>query len=397
MVRIWEHGLFRLTALEELGVHLIFRGVPSDAGGPDYQDAILALWGRLLVQGDVEFHVRSSDWYHHGHHLQSRYNRVVLHVVWHHDSGQTVRQDGQTVPVLVLEDAATVESPAGRAQPALLVHPCAERFRQLDASTLLKAVRAAAWTRFDARIERLAAEADAVGADQAAYSSLLEAMGYASNRETFRALAEAAPYAWIMTQPATRRGSILLEAAGLIPPTGWNLPSRLRPESWRLTRLRPGNHPSTRILAVADLLDRFPLRLSDAWVDLVLGARSPAQLREALMVSRDGQHLLGKGRVDEVAVSVVLPLVAALVPDRTQARDLFARYPSPPRTRWTRTMLTLLTEAGHKIAVRRAPVHQGLHALYLNHCRNGNRSSCPVCACTNGQEETSQNWRGTGC
>src|SRR5919199_844755 len=102
IVDIWERQAFDDGALRGLGLGGGFRGVPSDAGGPDYQDAILAWDEREVISGDVEFHARSSDWYRHGHDRDPRYNRVVLHVVWSDDVEGTTRADGRRVPTLAV-------------------------------------------------------------------------------------------------------------------------------------------------------------------------------------------------------------------------------------------------------------------------------------------------------
>src|SRR5437016_1360763 len=62
---------------------LVYVGRPGGPQGPDVHDAVLqfAVEQGGQVVGDVEFHVRCSDWYRHGHHADVRYNNVVLHVV----------------------------------------------------------------------------------------------------------------------------------------------------------------------------------------------------------------------------------------------------------------------------------------------------------------------------
>jgi hypothetical protein len=53
----------------------------------------------------VEFHVRASDWWTHGHDCDPRYNHVILHVVLIYDECRpTRRQDGVTIPVCSLND-----------------------------------------------------------------------------------------------------------------------------------------------------------------------------------------------------------------------------------------------------------------------------------------------------
>src|SRR5215210_3308201 len=84
---------------------VVYRGRWTYNFGPDFQGALIA-FGAELRQGDVELHLRASDWQAHGHHLNPAYNAVILHVVLEDDrrAGPTVcrRQDGATVPTLVL-------------------------------------------------------------------------------------------------------------------------------------------------------------------------------------------------------------------------------------------------------------------------------------------------------
>ncbi len=382
VVSLWERQAFDPAALGSLQLSVIFRGLPSDAGGPDYQDVLLAWQDREVIAGDVEFHVESADWYTHGHHLDPHYNRVVLHVVWRDDGQATTRENGGIVPVLALERHTTnvlVRDSPVSAQ-ALLPHACVARFRRLTTENLQTRIRQAGMTRFQERAGLFAADMTYMPADQVAYTALFESLGYASNREACRQLADLAPYAWLMSVEPAERAKTLLQAAGFLTQGTARPPARMKPEAWRLARIRPGNHPAIRIEGMAHLLNRLGAPLAERLVDLVLDARRPVQLRAGLVTSTAGRPLIGAGRANEMACSAVLPLVAALVPDATRPPDLFATYPSPPHTRWTRSMLNLLAQAGHgDIKSRTAADHQGLHHLYHRFCRREDARGCPVC------------------
>lgn len=56
----------------------------SDGHGPDFQEASIRIGSTLWV-GDVEVHLRSSDWYKHQHAGDARYQRLILHVVYEQD------------------------------------------------------------------------------------------------------------------------------------------------------------------------------------------------------------------------------------------------------------------------------------------------------------------------
>lgn len=53
--------------------------------GPDFLDVALLLDG-LVIVGDAEFHLKSSDWNLHKHSDDKRYDRVILHLVFEDNS-----------------------------------------------------------------------------------------------------------------------------------------------------------------------------------------------------------------------------------------------------------------------------------------------------------------------
>jgi hypothetical protein len=381
---VWERQAFDRSALDDLGLTVIFRGLPSDAGGPDYQQAVLAEAGRSVLTGDVEFHVLTSDWYRHGHHRDARYNRVALHVVWRDDLGITERADGASVTILavgahVSEDVMTdpVERSAG-----LLPHPCVASFKAISTASLRAAIRELGLVRFQERADAFSADVSVQGADQVVYTGLMEALGYASNRDVFRALADAVPFAWLGALAPELRGPALLDAAGLGPPCVVPPPARLPAGSWRLARIRPTNHPARRLEGIAELLQALGSSPAESLARAVHRARSPAEVRR-LMMTRDG--LIGAGRASEVAISVVLPFVSGLPGSRESAERLFLRFPPAPSNRWTRVMQSMFAEAGHDLSPGSAAEHQGMHHLYHRHCRYERFAGCPVCGAERSQ------------
>jgi hypothetical protein len=331
-----------------------------------------------VIAGDVEFHAITSDWYRHGHHRDLRYNRVILHVVWTDDIGITEREDGSNVPILALQSSVS-SSVLSRHQPpdSLLPHPCIASFANLSTATLRAAVRQLGVARLQEKADRFSSDMAVQSADQVLYGALFEALGYASNRDVFRRLADALPYAWLASLDPADWAPVLLDAAGLGPPCGLPVPARLSESSWRLARIRPTNHPVRRLRGVAALLQSFVPSPADAAVRIVTESRRPADLRRALM-TQDG--LIGSGRADEIAISVVLPFVAARVPSLHLADGLFLSFPAAPSNRWTRAVWRMLAEAGHDLVPKNAAEHQGMHHLYHRHCRHERHRGCAICA-----------------
>lgn len=383
---IWERQAFDRSVLAVLGFSVVFRGLPSDAGGPDYQDAMIAVRDAQVVTGDVEFHVRSSDWYRHGHHRDRRYDSVVLHVVWSDDCQGTRCANGAVVPVLPLNRAGgELSVREGVRQGMLHRDPCTLAFSRLSTREVRARVRGAGVARFNQRTARFESDLSVESADQVIYAALLEGLGYASNREAFLELAAIVPFALLQNVPECERAATLLEASGLVPPAAWPPPARLSASAWRLARLRPGNHPVTRIRGISAVLNGLGRSLSANLSDMVANAARPSVLRSALTARTDKSSFIGAGRADELAVSAVLPFVAALDTGSRRAFDLFMRFSSPPANRWTRHMMGQLESAGHTLSRLSAPEHQGLHHLYHSFCRTGATSQCPACGLENGE------------
>lgn len=70
--------------------------------GPDFFNAQITI-GNQKWAGNVEIHIKSSDWYLHHHEKDSRYENIILHVVWEHDT-EIFRNDNTEIPVLELKN-----------------------------------------------------------------------------------------------------------------------------------------------------------------------------------------------------------------------------------------------------------------------------------------------------
>lgn len=69
--------------------------------GPDFFNAQIAIDHQKWA-GNIEIHIKSSDWYVHHHEKDDNYNNVILHVVWEHDT-PIFRKDNSEIAVLELK------------------------------------------------------------------------------------------------------------------------------------------------------------------------------------------------------------------------------------------------------------------------------------------------------
>ena len=70
--------------------------------GPDFFNAKIRIDHQIWA-GNIEIHLKSSDWYAHQHENDSAYDNVILHVVWE-DDVEIYRKDNSIIPSLSLKD-----------------------------------------------------------------------------------------------------------------------------------------------------------------------------------------------------------------------------------------------------------------------------------------------------
>lgn len=93
------HGR-QLTSTANEAINIKAPGVPNQYSGPDFFNAKIEIDTQIWV-GNVEIHLKSSDWYVHHHQTDSNYDNVILHVVWEDDVA-VFRKDGSVIPTLEL-------------------------------------------------------------------------------------------------------------------------------------------------------------------------------------------------------------------------------------------------------------------------------------------------------
>ncbi len=106
---LWQNLHFSQCGLQTTcgkDIRIIHPGYRNDGDGADYRLSRIRLGGMLFC-GDVELHKSASEWYRHGHQRDSRYERVILHVVIRDDLNRrnVLASDGNRIPTVEMHSS----------------------------------------------------------------------------------------------------------------------------------------------------------------------------------------------------------------------------------------------------------------------------------------------------
>ncbi|WP_419495229.1 DUF2851 family protein [Chryseobacterium bernardetii] len=101
---LWNYKVFKYFDFKDIEgnpVEIIEFGKWNKDAGPDFLDSKIKING-LVLAGNIELHIRSSDWIFHNHSQDPNYQNIILHVVFQHDIEISQLSD-QKVPTLELK------------------------------------------------------------------------------------------------------------------------------------------------------------------------------------------------------------------------------------------------------------------------------------------------------
>lgn len=426
IAHIWQHKL--VTELATDGgeqVHVIHPGRNSNTPGCDFRDAVFVINGRATT-GNVEIHVRSSQWHSHGHHRDPKYNSIVLHVVWQHDS-QTpeLLQNGQAVPTVCL--GSFLSSTLEELNDRLNLYNnyltfCPEVGRHSNIERLNKLLTAAGEKRFASKTSLLRKAMIEEDAGQVLYRSICRALGYTQNAEPCEKLANKLPISIldeIKSEPDSTRQALVLGTAGLLPSQRhrsvkdgetakleniWqsnHIEKTMNETEWCFFRVRPDNLPTRRLIALSYLISRHdktgllqgilglarksPRRYGHRWLENSMSIESRGYWAKHLdfgIALHRNSALIGREKAAAIILNTILPFACAwggLNSDqqlKTKAAAIYQQYPGTgdnELTHYMKQQLRLNPESRLS-----ACQQQGLIHIFKTCCRHRNCTECTV-------------------
>jgi len=370
---------------------LIYAGRPGGSYGPDIRDVILSFTthhpetdhaaanpAAEFIIGDVEIHIRATDWVAHQHHTDMRYNNVVLHIVLMCDNTQpTQRQDGTVIPTCSLNDVFPTTHGYRHTE-----WPCHHVLAQLHEAERTSLFMLAGMQRFEMKAQVFseilsnAQPSDIFNMyDVCLIPALAEGLGFGRDRALFRAA-----------------GLRLIGATQAIPEPLGRAPKPSPLDTGRLQMLHTlverwrnrGAWETFRQILLPASTDSACLtpQKDDTSVPTSHNT-TPVTTRQlvGLHQLRNIFYGLGTARTDILICNIVLPFAAAVAQQEncpalsTSARDLYNTYPGLSSNQITRSMSKqLLLKSEPKGACQQ----QGLHYIYAQACREKRCHECLI-------------------
>jgi hypothetical protein len=240
-------------------ISIIQFGWHNTASGPDFFNGQILLNG-IKWSGNIEMHVKSSDWYLHKHHQDEAYNNVILHVVYEHDKEVWVNQ--QLVPTIELKNQIDLKHLEQFQSLNLSTNwmACENQINHVDKIVIDQQIDSAIINRLERKSNILTQELKVLKGDlsQLIYEKYANIFGLKVNELPFLELAKKLPFHLIKNKNFVELKTMMLGVAGLLNETNenyndwkffqmkYNL-SEMNSSSWKKKGLRPHSFPINKI------------------------------------------------------------------------------------------------------------------------------------------------------
>ncbi len=378
MQYVWQHRLWMpqsMFTVDGRKIQVIDPGRLNTDAGPDFFNAKVKIDGEMWV-GNIEIHVRASDWYRHHHDVDKSYDNVILHVV-EKDDISVKRSNGEIIPQLCMPCSAQFsEQYMKLVNSATSELPCAQEIASLPSIYLTDLISTLGYERLYSKVERIELLLNRFSGDwnEVCYVLLARSLGFGINSDAFERLALATPLK-ILTKHSdslTAIESMLFGQSGLLEnaPNDDSYVATLKTEyqfylqkfglkqplslCWKMARMRPQNFPHRRIAVLAamieggfgyaakmmtaksvdDVMSLFNVELSGYWSRrssfgaMGGGTRGLSDSSISILIINAVVPMIyayGKLRGDDNACNRAVEILQSLKPERNSIVELFTR------------------------------------------------------------------------
>lgn len=299
---IWANSLFRSSECHTTQgekIRILSVGELNRDAGPDFFNARVEAGGVVLA-GNIEIHISSSDWFRHGHHKDRAYDNVILSVAEKADV-DIYNSRGMAVRSIEIEYNKQFW-PEYQFMQGVPQHPrCFRHLRKIDPNRVSVLMEAYGIRRLERKCEEVRQKLRLTHNDWEScfYQWLTRYWSGQVNADAFSYLAENLPYKTIIRcgDHLEHVEALLLGFSGLLPdnPEDEYVRSlrkeydyleskfrfkRMEASQWKFMRIRPIAFPTVRLALLAALLYR-----SDYLFSTLMDATSPEEVERLLDVS----------------------------------------------------------------------------------------------------------------
>lgn len=271
---LWKHKMMGRPLATVDGREVVVRspGRHNNDAGPDFSGARLIVGGEEWA-GNVEVHVKASDWYAHGHDKDRAYDTVILHVVAVNDV-EVKRSDGTVIPQVEVILPRDFYVTYACLMADLKGTRCREMLHQLPELVKTDWLESLSMERMHFKSARLLEYYTQLNSDweQSVFTLIARGLGFGLNGLPFEILAKNLPlkYLYHHADDLLQTEALLFGQAGFLDAALYPYDEYyqslcreymflqrkygLRPqarEMWKYARTRPQNFPHRRIALLA--------------------------------------------------------------------------------------------------------------------------------------------------
>lgn len=278
LYHLWRYKRFNLNGLSTTcgqPILLLNAGTLNHHSGPDFSDARVRI-DRLHWAGNVEIHVKSSDWFKHNHQFDKAYSNIILHVVWEDDCQFYEQTNIPTLELknrvsrLILEKYAALQN--------IQEIPCSAYLAQVDEIHIQSWLERLMIERLQYKTERILKRLQFYKGnwEEVYFEMLFASFGFKVNQLPFELLAQSIQKNILRKHEnqLLQLEALLFGMAGFLHQPKDDYQALLAKEfrflkakyqlkeiecSWKFGKMRPANFPTIRIAQLAFLLQNCQL------------------------------------------------------------------------------------------------------------------------------------------
>ena len=282
---IWSLKLLKipLQTTDGQDIVIIDVGKQNRDSGPDFFNARVRI-GDTEWAGNVEMHIKASDWLLHGHEKDKSYDSVILHVVLDADM-EVINRHGEVIPTFSVRGRYP-ESIFFRYRALISGRewiPCASNIKEVSDVVIFNWIDRILVERLERKItdfEEILSDTNG-NWEETFYITLARNFGFKTNSPPFEMLARSLPLNILAKHKDNlfQLESLLYGQAGLLNErlkdsycqsllSEYNFLSKkynldpVKAYAWKFMRMRPVNFPTIRIAEFAQLIHKSSHLLS---------------------------------------------------------------------------------------------------------------------------------------